>query len=58
MLYLTLDGELSAKDKDRSEVSNSLNALFICIQIVCSVMKEVGESVDTENGSLDLGFLL
>ncbi|KAK8794083.1 hypothetical protein WA171_003209 [Blastocystis sp. BT1] len=43
------DGESATKDKDRSEISNSLNTLFICIQIVCSVMKEVGESVDTEN---------
>lgn len=38
------------KDKDRSEISNGLNTLFICIQIVCSIMKEVGESVDVDNG--------
>ena len=56
MLGLMLDGESATKDKDRSEVSNSLNTLFICIQIVCSVMKEVGESVDTENGWYDRGF--
>ena len=56
MVGWTLDGESATKDKDRSEISNSLNTLFICIQIVCSVMKEVGESVDTENGWFTCGF--
>ena len=32
MIGWTLDGESATKDKDRSEISNSLNTLFICIK--------------------------
>ena len=43
-------GEKSTKDKDRAKTSTSLHVLFVCLHTVCDVMREVGESVDVDNG--------
>ena len=43
-------GEKATKDKDQTKTASSLHVLFVCLHIVCGVMKEVGESVDVNNG--------